>query len=76
MLGARNIVTGKTASMPDVHIINLEPKTLQNKIGDIHAPGLQRNVLTPDGKRWQLWGKGVKGHVAEAIITDLYGPQL
>lgn len=39
------------------------------------SPGLQRNVLTPSAKRWQLWGKGVRGADAETIITELYGLQ-
>lgn len=37
--------------------------------------GLQRNTLTADGKRWQLWGKGIKGIAADEIINALY-PEL
>lgn len=61
--------------MAEVQIIELPPKALCDRIGSARSPGLQRNVLTPDAKRWQLWGKGVRGTEADAIITELYGPQ-
>lgn len=35
---------------------------------------LQRNELTRDGKRWQLWGKGVRGKAADEIIEKIYPP--
>lgn len=38
-------------------------------------PDAQLIELTPYGKRWQLWGNGVKGTEADAIIEQLYGPQ-
>lgn len=58
--------------MAEVQTIKLEPTELQNKIGDINSPGLQRNILTADEKRWQLWGKGIRGSEADAIIAELY----
>ena len=58
--------------MSEVQIIKLEPAELQNKIGNIDSPGLRRNELTPDGKRWQLWGKGIRGAQADAIIDELF----
>jgi len=47
----------------------------QDAIGNVSAPSLKRNELTPAGKRRQLWGKGVRGADADKIIEDLYGPQ-
>lgn len=44
----------------------------QNLIGSIDAPGLRRNVITPNGKREQLWGKGIRGQEAEEIINSIY----
>lgn len=60
--------------MPDVQPIAVDPIQAQC-IGSASAPGLRRNVLTPNGKRWQLWGKGIKGADADKIIDELYGPQ-
>lgn len=58
--------------MAEILTIKLEPAELQNKIGDINSSGLQRNILTADGKRWQLWGRGIRGSEADAIIAELY----
>lgn len=60
--------------MPDVQLIQLVPKSLQDRIGDISTPSLKRNVLTQYGKRWQLWGNGIRGAAAEEVIDALYGP--
>lgn len=39
---------------------------------DYSTPGLRRNELTPDGKRWQLWGKGIRGKEADEVIRKVY----
>lgn len=36
------------------------------------TPSLRRNTLTEEAKRWQLWGKGVRGEEADRIIDQLY----
>lgn len=36
------------------------------------CPTLRRNELTFEAKRWQLWGKGVRGADADAILRLLY----
>lgn len=36
------------------------------------TPALRTNVLTEFAKRWQLWGKGIKGREADEIIEKLY----
>lgn len=58
--------------MAEVQIIEVDPFQARH-IGSAHSRGLQRNVLTPDAKRWQLWGKGVRGAEADAIVEQLYG---
>lgn len=37
------------------------------------AEGLKKNLLSRSEKKWQLYGKGVKGHDAEAVLDALYG---
>lgn len=58
--------------MPEVQLIAVDPVQAR-RIGSASSPRLQRNQLTPDAKRWQLWGKGIKGAEADAIIAELYG---
>lgn len=36
--------------------------------------GLKRGELTPNGKREHLYGKGIRGAEAEAVVEQLYGP--
>lgn len=47
----------------------------QNRIGDVESPGLLRNVLTPNGKRWQLWDRGIRGAEADKVIEQMYGSE-
>lgn len=48
-------------------------KAIADKIGRADHPGLMRSELTPDGKRSQLWGLGIRGADADRIMSDLYG---
>ncbi len=59
--------------MAEVQTIAVDTVQAQ-RIGSHNALGLKRNVLTPYGKRWQLWGNGIKGAEADRIIDELYGP--
>lgn len=45
---------------------------VQKVLSEYCPPSLERNILTESGKRWQLWGKGIKGKEAEKIIKELY----
>lgn len=61
--------------MVDVHIIKLEPASRCRTVSAISTPpGLSNNVLTADAKRWQLWGKGIRGAAADEVLERLYGP--
>lgn len=61
--------------MTDSQAIASAGTEMMDRIGSPNSAGLRRNVLTVDGKRWQLWGKGVRGKAADEVIEKVY-PEL
>lgn len=48
---------------------------IEEVLAKYSTPSLRRNILTEDGKRWQLWGKGIRGPGAEELIRKIYVEQ-